>query len=191
MASVVGAFGILKSGGAYLPLDPSDPENRSAFMLEDAGVSVVVTERSLLEKVPRSGRKIITLDCTGEIADSDSGATILESPASVDSHHLAYVIYTSGSTGTPKGVEVTHANLRNLVSWHQSAFQVTPRDRATHLARVGFDAAVWEIWPYLAAGASLHVVDDAILNDPVHCKPGSLPRASRFHLCRHPSRNDC
>jgi acyl-coenzyme A synthetase/AMP-(fatty) acid ligase/acyl carrier protein len=68
---------------------------------------------------------------------------------------LAYVIYTSGSTGRPKGVEITHSNLLNLVHWHQSAFSVSSSDRATMLASPGFDAAVWEIWPYLSAGASL------------------------------------
>jgi amino acid adenylation domain-containing protein len=80
--------------------------------------------------------------------------------------NLAYVIYTSGSTGAPKGVEITHESLSNLVSWHQNAFRITPEDRATCVARVGFDASVWEIWPYLTAGASLHVPDDNKLNDP-------------------------
>ena len=74
--------------------------------------------------------------------------------------NLAYVIYTSGSTGQPKGVEVTHANLMNLVTWHQRAFEVTASDRASLLAGVGFDASVWETWPYLTAGASLHLPDE-------------------------------
>src|SRR6185295_6011022 len=79
---------------------------------------------------------------------------------------LAYVIYTSGSTGTPKGVEIAHESLSNLVSWHQSAFKITPYDRASCVARVGFDAAVWEIWPYLTAGASLYVPDEEKLKGP-------------------------
>src|SRR5207248_10502599 len=82
------------------------------------------------------------------------------------SSNSAYGIYTSGSTGQPKGVEITRASLSNLVQWHQQAFRVTAADRATQLARVGFDAAVWEIWPYLTAGASLHLPPDDILNDP-------------------------
>jgi amino acid adenylation domain-containing protein len=73
---------------------------------------------------------------------------------------LAYVIYTSGSTGAPKGVEITHRGLANLVAWHQQAFSVSPVDRASHLAGLGFDAAVWELWPYLAAGASVHLIDE-------------------------------
>ena len=70
---------------------------------------------------------------------------------------LAYVIYTSGSTGRPKGVQITHDSLLNLVFWHQRTFDVKPTDRASQLASPGFDAAVWELWPYLTAGASVHL----------------------------------
>jgi non-ribosomal peptide synthetase component F len=79
---------------------------------------------------------------------------------------LAYVIYTSGSTGQPKGVEVTIENLSNLISWHQRTFEVSAKDRASHLASVGFDAAVWEVWPYLTAGASLHLPDESTRVSP-------------------------
>ena len=84
----------------------------------------------------------------------------------LDPEQLAYVIYTSGSTGQPKGVEITHANLCNLVDWHLQAFDVTPADRASQVAQIGFDAAVWETWPYLSAGASLHVPGAQTVNDP-------------------------
>ena len=80
--------------------------------------------------------------------------------------HLAYLIYTSGSTGQPKGVELTHGGLTNLVLWHRRAFSVSPNDRASHLAALSFDAAVWEIWPYLASGASIHLADSLAMNDP-------------------------
>jgi acyl-CoA synthetase (AMP-forming)/AMP-acid ligase II/acyl carrier protein len=79
---------------------------------------------------------------------------------------LAYVIYTSGSTGKPKGAEITHASLINLVVWHQRAYNITPADRATQIAAPSYDASVWEIWPYLAAGASLHFVPAAVRADP-------------------------
>jgi non-ribosomal peptide synthetase component F len=81
-------------------------------------------------------------------------------------HRLAYVIYTSGSTGQPKSVEVTHANLMNLVTWHQEAFHISKNDRATLLAGIGFDASVWETWPYLTAGASLHFPSEAVRLSP-------------------------
>ena len=80
--------------------------------------------------------------------------------------NLAYVIYTSGSTGEPKGAEVTYGNLLNLIFWHRSAFGVTASDRASHLAGLGFDASVWEVWPYLTAGASVALVDETTRTSP-------------------------
>jgi len=80
---------------------------------------------------------------------------------------LAYVVYTSGSTGRPKGVMVEHAGLANLVDWHRCAFGLTADDRCTQIASPGFDASVWEIWPCLATGATLHIVPDDVRLDPV------------------------
>ncbi len=74
---------------------------------------------------------------------------------------LAYIIYTSGSTGQPKGIEIAHGNLLNLVFWHLRTFGVTSADRASHLAGVAFDAAVWELWPYLTCGAGITLADES------------------------------
>jgi amino acid adenylation domain-containing protein len=82
----------------------------------------------------------------------------------IDPSDLAYVIYTSGSTGTPKGVEIAHRGLANLVDWHAEAFGVTAGDRASQVAGLGFDATVWELWPYLAKGASVHLADEDTRN---------------------------
>src|SRR6185295_16758631 len=79
---------------------------------------------------------------------------------------LAYVIYTSGSTGLPKGVELTHEGLANLVDWHIRDYDVRPEDRATQVAGLGFDASVWEVWPYLAAGASVAFPGRDVRADP-------------------------
>ena len=83
-----------------------------------------------------------------------------------DPESLAYLVYTSGSTGTPKGVEITHANLLNLIDWHRRQFAVTAADRASHLAGLGFDAAVWEIWPYLYSGACVTLANELVRSAP-------------------------
>ena len=155
---VVSALGVLKSGAAYLPLDPAYPAERLAFMLNDAGPRVLITTQQMAAKLPAGPWKVIAIDRDQAEIERESafGPT-----KQISSKGLAYVIYTSGSTGQPKGVEITHDSLMNLVSWHRSAFEVTADDRASLLAGVGFDAAVWETWPYLAAGASLHLPPDA------------------------------
>lgn len=166
-AMLVGALAVFKTGGAYLPLDPSEPEARLNFMFNDAAVSVVITAPCVAEKMG-ADRCVIAVDDLGLQVEGPVGigATARDHSAAADAKSLAYVIFTSGSTGTPKGVEITHESLSNLVSWHQNAFKVIAMDRASCVARVGFDAAVWEVWPYLTAGASLHIPDEEKLKDP-------------------------
>lgn len=155
--SVMCALAVVKAGGAYLPLDPAYPTERLLFMLNDAQPRVVITREELATRLAGGIWKVASLDDKRGIENCSTDA-----PKNyVAPDHLAYVIYTSGSTGRPKGVEITHASLLNLVHWHRSEFDVTSRDRASHLASVGFDAAVWEVWPYLTAGASLHLPDEA------------------------------
>ncbi|MBW4650218.1 MAG: amino acid adenylation domain-containing protein [Kastovskya adunca ATA6-11-RM4] len=172
---VVGMLGILKAGGAYLPLDPSDPQERLTFMLNDAQVSVLLTQKQLLEELPElqailkqnssiPNPQVICLDADWG-AISQESETNPVSPVTVE--NLAYVIYTSGSTGQPKGVAIPHKGLLNLVFWHQRTFKITPSDRATQLARIAFDASVWELYPYLAAGASVYLVESEIIHSPV------------------------
>lgn len=165
-ATMVAALAIFKAGGAYLPVDPSEPEARLNFMFKDAGVSVVIAEKSLAEKISGADRRVMAVDEMGRAEQCSPGENHPPTSAALNPKSLAYVIYTSGSTGTPKGVEITHESLSNLVAWHQNAFKVIPFDRASCVARVGFDAAVWEIWPYLTAGASLHIPDEEKLKDP-------------------------
>jgi amino acid adenylation domain-containing protein len=131
--------------------------------LEDSGTPVVVTQPGVAGKLPGGKWETIVLDEDG--LDSAVDSTVLP-VANTTPENLAYIIFTSGSTGRPKGVQITHGSLNSLVSWHQHAFNVSPVDRATLLASPGFDAAVWEIWPYLTAGASLYVVDEAIRTVP-------------------------
>lgn len=159
----VAALGILKAGGAYVPLDPTYPANRISMLLEDSGAPLVLTELGLASNLPAGAWKSVVLDQYD--LDSADGPGV--SPVTnAEPGNLAYIIFTSGSTGRPKGVQVTHANLLNLVSWHQRAFNVTAADKATLHASPGFDASVWELWPYLAAGASVFVVDEALRTAP-------------------------
>ncbi|MBV9233232.1 MAG: non-ribosomal peptide synthetase [Candidatus Eremiobacteraeota bacterium] len=152
---IVAALAVLKSGSAYVPLDSSTPAQRVAEILSDAAVVAFVTEPAIAQGLPAPSWPVISL---GDAAFDESKDF---TPAENDPDSLAYVVYTSGSTGNPKGVEITHANLNNLVDWHQSAFAVTEADRASLVASFGFDAAAWEIWPYLTAGASVSVADES------------------------------
>jgi amino acid adenylation domain-containing protein len=114
------------------------------------------------DTLPEGSWRLILLD-----RDDVNGRTQAAWHASqISPDHLSYVIYTSGSTNTPKGVEITHENLLNLVFWHQKAFAVTADDRATQFASFGFDAAVWELWPHLTAGASVHFTPEEVRSSP-------------------------
>jgi len=163
IAVIVGALAILKAGAAYLPLDPSYPTQRLTFVLKDAQAPVLVTGHCTAAVLPVNPESVVALDPEGQLPHAVSSGTSSTKPNADD---LAYVIYTSGSTGQPKGVEITHDALLNLLSWHQKAFRITPNDRASQLSSLGFDAAVWEIWPYLTAGASVHLPDGVAANDP-------------------------
>jgi natural product biosynthesis luciferase-like monooxygenase protein/amino acid adenylation domain-containing protein len=151
---VVAMLAVLKAGGAYVPIDPGYPDERLTFMLEDAKIPVLITRESIRKNLKFNipNLKII---CMGSF-DFTSKA-IIDRNTNPKSSNLAYVIYTSGSTGTPKGVMIEHASLVNLITWHQRVYNVTPADRATQIATPAFDACVWELWPYLTAGASIHI----------------------------------
>jgi amino acid adenylation domain-containing protein len=160
--SVICSLAVLKAGGAYLPLDPAYPIERLAFMLNDALPRVLITKADLARNLSGGSWAVIDIDNDREIERCSTDAPLV----AISKEQLAYVIYTSGSTGQPKGVEVTIENLLNLISWHQREFKVSSQGRASHLASVGFDAAVWEVWPYLTAGASLHLPDEATRLSP-------------------------
>jgi amino acid adenylation domain-containing protein len=163
LAFPIAALAILKAGGAYLPLDSTTPIRRLQMMLQAAQISLVLTNANLSTSLAADGRTAVAVErCAAEIGRCSSEAPALQ----VNADQLAYVIYTSGSTGTPKAVAVGHDSLLNLIQWHNRTFGVTATDRATQLASIGFDAAVWELWPHLVAGASVHLVDDETRTHP-------------------------
>lgn len=161
--AIVGALAILKAGGAYVPVDLSYPRDRISFMLRDAGVVAVLTNHQSAASVPSGTWRQI-------VVDRDRDATNLHGTQAEQRESLpddlAYIIYTSGSTGQPKGVEISRASLLNLVQWHRETFQISNQDRASQIASLSFDAAVWETWPYLTSGASLHIAEENTRKDP-------------------------
>jgi amino acid adenylation domain-containing protein len=159
---VVGLLGILKAGGAYLPLDPAYPQERLAFMLEDAGVSVLLTQTHLRDRLPQSAARVIYLDDEGQFAAESSEAP----DGDVSPENLAYIIYTSGSTGRPKGVLVQHANVLRLLHATQAWFSFDERDVWTLFHSYAFDFSVWEIWGALCYGGRLVVVSYLVSRSP-------------------------
>jgi amino acid adenylation domain-containing protein len=160
---ITACLAVLKAGGAFLPLDPSWPEERIKLLLDDARAPVVITSVSRAEQLAGENRVAVAPERDGGIIARFDAR---EFSANVKRENLAYVIFTSGSTGEPKGVEVTHGNLLNLIFWHRSTFGITAADRASHLAGLGFDASIWEVWPYLTAGASVSLVSEAPRTSP-------------------------
>lgn len=160
---MVALLGALKTGSAYVPFDTSYPRERLRFMAENAGIKVLITQERLLDKLPETRAEVLCLERLRESRDEQHSRN---PSVKISAHNPAYIIYTSGSTGQPKGVAIEHHSLLNLVRWHQQVFSVSPTDRATLLASFAFDAAVWEVWPYLATGASLQVVPGELKASP-------------------------
>ena len=160
---VVAALAVLKVGGAYLPLGPEYPADRLRFMLDDTQAPLLIVRGEIGERVGKGRWTVLNLD---QAATQLAAYPQTFSKVEISEQNLAYVIYTSGSTGQPKGVQITHANLLNLVSWHNQAFSVSHEDRASQLASLAFDAAVWEVWPNLVAGSSIHFPDNATSVSP-------------------------
>ncbi|MBW7477364.1 amino acid adenylation domain-containing protein, partial [Paenibacillus oenotherae] len=154
---IVAILAVLKAGGAYVPIDPSYPEERIRYTLEDAGVKLVLTQTDLAEKLAGITESLLVLE-RGLLEEGDG----TDLPERAGAEHLAYVIYTSGSTGRPKGVLIEHRSLVNLSEWHRQFYRVTEEDVAATYASFAFDASVWELFPYLIAGASVCIVPEEI-----------------------------
>ncbi|MEH2324927.1 MAG: amino acid adenylation domain-containing protein [Nostoc sp.] len=157
---IIAILGIFKAGGAYLPLDPSYPQERLKFMLEDAQVSVLLTQENLLQHFTEFSNPIISIDKDWAAITQHSR----ENPNScVTLENLAYVIYTSGSTGQPKGVLIEHRGLSNLVADQIEVFNLQPSNRILQFASLSFDASIFEIVMALGIGATLYLTNKECL----------------------------
>jgi len=150
--AVTAMLATFKAGGAYLPLDPSYPADRLAFMLRDSAPKLVLTRRSLFAAVPATSIALACLEDIEAEKEIDLPDLVI-GEQKLD--HLAYVIYTSGSTGTPKGVLLPHRGLANLIAAQVSLYDVRPGSRVLQLSSLNFDASVGEIWRALSSGACL------------------------------------
>lgn len=152
---VVGILAILKTGAAYLPLDPNYPSARLAFMLEDAGAMALISQQGLADRLPEQRPTVIWLDTDRQQIEAQLPTNLA---VDVEPANAAYVIYTSGSTGKPKGVLVSHAHVSRLFAATHPWFDFGPDDVWTLFHSYTFDFSVWEIWGALLHGGRLVVV---------------------------------
>src|SRR2546429_1980057 len=161
---VVGLLGIIKAGGAYLPLDPAYPPARLAFMVQDAQVAVLLTQEASVQGLPPHHLPLIALDRDWKMISQQPTYPL---PSGTSAEQLAYVMYTSGSTGQPKGVEICHRSITRLLFGVEYA-RLDGSRRLLHMAPISFDASTFELW-----GALLHGARCILL-------PERLPTASRI-----------
>lgn len=177
---VIGLLGVLKAGGAYLPMDPFFPRDRLAFMLEDTGASVILTQRHLLKQLPAHQAKVVCLDTDWQ----DLAVASSKAPNSgVTSANLAYIIYTSGSTGKPKGVMIDHRNVVNFFCGMDSSVGCDGTDTLIAVTSISFDISVLELlWTLVNGSRILIVSEQATTGLPVQAKRAKQNRSMDFSL---------
>jgi len=154
---MIGLLGVLKAGGAYLPMDPSFPQDRLAFMLEDTEAPVILTQSHLVKRLPANSAKVICLDADWTDISVESED---EPKGCATSENLAYIIYTSGSTGKPKGVMIDHCNVVNFFCGMDSAVGCDSADTLIAVTSISFDISVLELLWTLARGSRVIVVSE-------------------------------
>jgi amino acid adenylation domain-containing protein len=170
MELVVGLLAIQKAGGAYLPLDPSYPEARLQYMMDDARLTLLLTHPATSQSVSSFAGTVVSLD--GEVIDdgqhADGAWSEDDCPNPASPEHLAYVIYTSGSTGNPKGVGNSHEGIFNRLYWMQQTFPVLEGDAVLQKTPFGFDVSVWEFFLPLLFGGRLVIAKPNGHQDPAY-----------------------
>jgi len=169
---IVGVLAILKAGGAYVPLDPAYPVDRLAYMLDDSQPALVLSHgdaRTALDLAVRGlPHPVAVVDLTADAAAWAAQPSDDLNPAEIGltSRHLAYVIYTSGSTGRPKGIAVEHSPVINLIDWVNRTFGVSTDDTLLFVTSICFDLSVYDMFGMLAAGGTIWVARETLINDP-------------------------
>lgn len=159
---IVGILAVSKAGGAYLPVDPNDPETRIAYLLDDSRARAVLVQSEFCARPELAGgREFINLDEPSSYSEDASNLERTGSP-----EDLAYVIYTSGSTGNPKGVMIEHRSVVNRLGWMQQAYPLTDTDVLMQKTPISFDVSVWELFRWMLAGASLFLLAPGDEKDP-------------------------
>ncbi|TMP30779.1 non-ribosomal peptide synthetase [Pseudoalteromonas rubra] len=163
---VIGIWGILKAGGAYVPLDPELPAARLNYLVENASADVVLSTRSVANRVELGEAKVVVLDEFDYDAHDERNIAVDE--IGLTSQHLAYMIYTSGSTGKPKGVLLEHQALHNRIDWMDKEYGCDISDKILQKTPYSFDVSVWEfVWPMLK-GAELVIAKPGGHKDPAY-----------------------
>lgn len=153
------SLGVLKSGAAYQPLDPSYPTQRLDFMIKDANAKLLITDRELIKKVPDYKGDVLYIDEIEKLSHAEK-PSVIPKP-----ENLFIMLYTSGSTGTPKGVMLEHRNLVAFCNWFHEQYNLTSDSRVAAYASYGFDADMMDMYPALTAGAQVHIIDENIRLD--------------------------
>jgi len=159
---IIAILGVLKSGGAYLPMAPDAPETRVLFMLQDSSAKVLLTDENTMDR-SRVFEDVLPV----LVVEHLESAELVNPEGRNDSHSLAYVIYTSGTTGRPKGVLLEHGNAVRLFLNDRSLFDFNDCDVWTFFHSYAFDFSVWEMYGALLFGGKLIVVPKIIAQDTI------------------------
>ncbi|MEP7247500.1 MAG: amino acid adenylation domain-containing protein, partial [Gammaproteobacteria bacterium] len=162
---VVGLLGVLKAGGAYLPLDPSYPPERLQQMLDDAAPQIVLTQDKLKGLLPVTPATVISLDPVLKDLAGDADEPLASANVGATAESLVYLIYTSGSTGRPKGTGMPHRAMTNLIQWHRQNLPLRSEQRVLQFAALSFDVAFQEIFTTLCTGGTLVLLDEWVRRD--------------------------